>query len=151
MDTLVNLSPMALGGLIFGAVLLMALLRNIEARSINKRFNPEELLLVSFGVTYYGRESAIKKPKHISGAIALVKDGVFFRSRFGKTEVFLLLKDIKMIGTTDFFCDKPLNQTVIQVSFTNDSGELDRTAFRIPSPAKWVYTLKKQIMISSKS
>ena len=148
MDTLVNLPPIALGAIIFGIVLLMALIRHIETKNISNRYSSDDLLLVSFGVTYFGQESKISKPQRKAGAIALVSTGVFFHSRFGHLEVFIPRERIKLIGTTDFFCDKPLNDTVIQISFMNDSDELDRMAFRIPAPAKWINTMKRHLLQS---
>lgn len=148
MDVLVNLPPMVLGGLIFGAVLVMALIRHIETKHLSLHYSPEELILVSFGVTYFGQESKLSKPRRKAGAIAIVPDGLYYHSRFGHLEVFIPKERIQLIGTTDFFCDKPLNDTVIQISFKNDEGNLDRMAFRIPSPAKWITAMKRQLMIS---
>jgi len=146
MDVLVNLPPIALGAIIFGIVLLMALIRHMETKHLSDKYPPDKLLLVSFGVTYFGMESKISKPRRTPGAIALVEDGVYFHSRFGHLEVFIPKNKIQLIGTTDFFCDKPLNDTVVQISFRDDEGNLDRTAFRIPAPAKWIMMLKKQLL-----
>lgn len=146
MDTLVNLSPIALAVIIIGVVLLMALIRYMETQHLSKRYPSEEIKIASFGVTWFGQESKIEKPLKKMGAIALVDEGIFFHSRFGETTAFIPKNTIKTIGTTDFFCDKPLNDTVIQIAFKNDEGKLDRMAFRIPSPAKWIVLLKKHLL-----
>ncbi|MBI9106940.1 MAG: hypothetical protein JEZ04_09370 [Spirochaetales bacterium] len=146
MDSVVNLSPVMLGVIIFGIVLLMALIRYIETRHLSSRYPAEEILLASFGVTYFGQESKLEKPIRKTGAIALVKDGIFYYSRFGGIEAFIQKDSIKTIGTTDFFCDKALNDTVVQISFKNEEGKLDRMAFRIPAPAKWIVLLKKTLL-----
>ncbi len=146
MDTIVNLPPIIVGSIIFGIVLLMALIRHIETKHLSEKYDSSEMLLAAFGVTYFGQESTIKKPLRKSGAIVLVKDGVYFHSRFGHLEVFIPKEKIQIIGTTDFFCDKPLNDTVIQISFRDDQGNLDRMAFRIPSPAKWITAMKRQFL-----
>lgn len=146
MDSLVNLSPVMLGVVIFGIVLIMALIRFIETKHLSKRYSSEEIKLASFGVTYFGQESKLEKPIRKTGAIALVQEGIFYHSRFGGMEEFIPSESIKNIGTTDFFCDKALNDTVVQISFKNEDGELDRMAFRIPSPAKWIVLLQKTLL-----
>lgn len=146
MDTLVNLPPILLGAIIFGIVLLMAWIRRIETNHLSSKYDPSEMILAAFGVTYFGQESKIEKPRHKSGAIVLVQDGIYYHSRFGHLEVFIPKDRIQLIGTTDFFCDKPLNDTVIQISFRNDDGNLDRMAFRIPAPAKWITAMKRQLL-----
>ncbi|MBN2051232.1 MAG: hypothetical protein JW760_12340 [Spirochaetales bacterium] len=146
MDFMLNLPPIALGAIIFGIVLYMALIRHIETKHLSEKYSPSEMILASFGVTYFGRESEIKKPKRIMGALVLVKDGIYFRSRYKNIEVYVPKDSITLVGTTDFFCDKPLNDTVIQISFKNESGSLDRVAFRIPAPAKWLNTVQKAFL-----
>ncbi|HAK46644.1 MAG TPA: hypothetical protein DCO79_12095 [Spirochaeta sp.] len=146
MESFVNLSPVALGVVIFGIVLLMAFIRYIESQRLSKKYPDDEIILASFGVTWFGQESKIDKPIRKTGAIALVKNGIYYRSRFSGLETFIPGNSIKTIGTTDFFCDKPLNDTVVQIAFKNDEGELDRMAFRIPSPAKWILLLQKTLL-----
>ena len=146
MDTVVNLPPVALGVVIFGIVLLMAFIRYIESRHLSQKYPGDEIILASFGVTWFGQESKQEKPIRKAGAIALVKEGIYYHSRFGGLEAFIPKEQIKTIGTTDFFCDKPLNDTVIQVSFKNDDDKLDRMAFRIPTPAKWIMMLQKTLL-----
>lgn len=146
MESFVNLSPIALGVIIFGIVLLMALIRQIETKHLSSKYPGDEILLASFGVTWFGQENKIEKPLRKIGAIALVRDGIYYHSRFGRQEAFIHKDSIKTIGTTDFFCDKALNDTVIQISFKNENNELDRMAFRIPSPAKWIVMLKKHLL-----
>ena len=146
MDSIVNLSPFALGVIIFGIVLFMAFIRNMESKHLSDKYSEDQIILASFGVTWFGQENLIDKPIRKTGALALVRDGIYFHSRFGKIESFIPKDTIKTIGTTDFFCDKPLNDTVIQISFKNENGELDRMAFRIPSPAKWITMLKKNLL-----
>ena len=135
-----------LGVIIFGIVLLMALIRFIETKHLSSRYSQDEIILASFGVIFFGQESRLEKPIRKTGAIALVSDGIFYHSRFGHIEEFIPKESIKTIGTTDFFCDKPLNDTVVQISFKNEAGELDRMAFRIPSPAKWIVLLQKTLL-----
>ncbi len=146
MNSIVNLSPIMLGIIIFGIVIIMAFIRNMESKHLSRKFPKDEILLASFGVTWFGQENKLKKPIRKTGAIALVKDGVYYHSRFGGIEAFIPKNSIKTIGTTDFFCDKPLNDTVVQISFKNEENELDRMAFRIPSPAKWITLLQKYLL-----
>ncbi|MDC7227061.1 MAG: hypothetical protein PQJ61_09900 [Spirochaetales bacterium] len=146
MNTIVNLPPAVLGIVIFGIVLLMALIRYLESQHLSRKYPEDQIILASFGVTWFGQESKLEKPIRKTGAIALVRDGVYYHSRFGGLEAFIPKNSIKTIGTTDFFCDKPLNDTVIQISFKNEKGDLDRMAFRIPSPAKWILMLQKTLL-----
>ena len=146
MDKIVNLSPIMLGIIIFGLVLIMALIRHLESKHLSDKYPSDNILLAAFGVTWFGQESKLEKPIRKTGAIALVKDGIYYHSRFGKMEAFIPKESIKAVGTTDFFCDKPINDTVVQISFKNEEGNLDRMAFRIPAPAKWITMLKKYLI-----
>lgn len=146
MESIVNLPPVSLAFIFFGIVLLMAFIRHMESKHLSNKYSSKEILLASFGVTWFGQESKIEKPIRKTGAIALVNDGIYFHSRFGGLEALIPRNSIKAIGTTDFFCDKPLNDTVIQISYINEDGYLDRMAFRIPSPAKWIVMLKKHLL-----
>ena len=146
LNSIVNAPTFIVGLFIIAAVFLMAGIRYKETKQILKIHDRDEIKLMTFGVNFYGQESLEKKPLRSTGGLVLLEDGLYYHARFGKIEHFIEGKKIKSIGTTDFFCDKPLHQQVVSISFTNDEGKLDRAAFRIPHPAQWVRAIKISLM-----
>ncbi len=138
-----SLNPAYLmGGLIFLAVIAMAIIRQKEVNAISRRFPREKTRLVAFAVTFYGVESENTRPAKIQGALILTDEILAFQSRFGDRGFDLPLKSISGIGTTDRFCEKSLHETVVSIGFHREGSGSDRVAYRIPKPAKWVSALR---------
>ena len=131
-----------MGALVFLAVIVLAIIRQKEVNAISRRFNKDEILLATFAVTFYGVESDISKPLRTQGALVLTTEKLVFQSRFGDNGFELPLESFAGIGTTDTFCGKNLNQTVVQIKF-NRNGKVERAAYRIPKPARWVAALQR--------
>ena len=145
-DSLVNAPPMIIGLFILAAVFLMPAIRYRENKIILKRFSREEIVLMTYGVNFFGQESVEKKPLRSTGGLVMVKDGLYYHARFGDREFFLTGKQITSIGTTDTFNKKPLHQKVIFIGFTNEAGQKDRMILQIPHPAEWVKAIKITLM-----
>jgi hypothetical protein len=134
-----------MGILIFLVVVAMAVIRQKETKAITRRFSREETRLVAFAVTFFGVESENKKPLKVQGALILTDGLLAFQSRFGDRGFDLPVKSISGIGTTDSFCSKNLHQTVVSVEFRNEGNGIERAAYRIPHPAKWVKALRSTV------
>ncbi len=146
LDSIVNAPPLIIGLFILAAVFLMAAIRYRENKLILQRYSKEEIILMTYGVNYFGQESANKKPLRSTGGLVMVKEGLFYHARFGDREFFLPGKQIKSLGTTDTFNGKPLHQKVIFIDFTNEAGQKDRMVIQIPHPAEWVKAIKITLM-----
>lgn len=146
LNSIVNAPPLIIGFFILAAVFLMAAIRHRENKNILKRFSREEIILMTYGVNYFGQESIDKKPLRSTGGLVMVKEGLYYHARFGDREFFLKGKNITAIGTTDTFNNKPLHQKVIVISFNNEAGKKDRLIIQIPHPAEWVKAIKITLM-----
>ncbi len=120
-----------------GTVLLIAFIRNMEARNLRRKLGEGEILLSAFNVHYYGVESAHKMPFNSMGALGLTKEGLYYCSRFLKRELFIAGRQLSSISVTDDFRGKNMYGNVVVFNFINDKGERDRAAFRIPYPERW--------------
>ncbi len=142
-----SLNPAYLmGALVFLVVIGMAIIRQKETNAITRRFSKEETKLVAFAVTFFGIESQNKKAQKIQGALILTNTTLVFQSRFGQKGYDLSLGEIMSIGTTDQFCEKRLYQTVIAINIKNKDGNMDRVAFKIPHPARWVMAIRNSVI-----
>ncbi len=118
-------------------VLVIAFVRNMEAKRLRKRLGEDKILLSGFNVHYYGVESAPKMPFNSMGALGLTKDGLYYFSRFLRNELFIPGKQLSSISVTDDFRGKNMYGNVVVFNFVNEKGERDRAAFRIPYPERW--------------
>ena len=147
LDRLTNLPALFFFFLFFGIILYLAYIRNMETKRILKRFpDKNKILLTAFGVTFFGQESEIEKPLRVNGALVLLREGVFFRSRFGNREIFISKESIKNLGVSDFFKDKPMYQNLVAVTFLSPKGQIDRAAFRIPYPDRWILAMRTELL-----
>ncbi|MEW5817303.1 MAG: hypothetical protein AB1798_18140 [Spirochaetota bacterium] len=130
------------GGLIFLAVIYLAVIRNIEAQRISKKFDKNDILLVSFGVNFYGLETEPGGLLRSTGVLALLKNGLYYRARYSKREVFIPGHSIKKIEVVDFHKGKPIHLKVFGIQFINENKTTDRAAFRMPYPDRWASAIK---------
>jgi len=147
LNSIVNAPTFIVGPFILAAIFVMAGIRYKETSVLLKKYPKEDMLLVTFGVNFFGQEGTIKKPLRSVGGLVLLKDGLYYHARFGTAELYIPGKSLRSIGTTDYFCDKPLHQKVVSLSFLTEAGQVDRAAFRIPHPARWVHELKNRFMV----
>ncbi len=132
-----NISTFVIGGLFMGFVLLIAFVRNIEAKNLRNKLGKSEILMSGFNVHYYGVESEPKIPFNSMGALGLTREGLYYCSRFLKRELFIPGNRFSSISVTDDFKGKNMYGNVVVFNFINDKGERDRAAFRIPYPERW--------------
>ena len=132
-----NIGTLIIGGIFLGIVFLVSFIRNLEARRLRKRFGEGNILLSGFNVHFYGVESEEGKPLRSMGALALSAEGLYYRARYTKRELFITGKQMTSITATDDFKNKNMYGNIVAINFVNGKGEKDRAAFRIPYPEKW--------------
>jgi len=124
--------------LFLGAVAFLAIMRQVEIRRIYKKFDYNDVLLLSFGVNYFGCETEPGGLSKSSGALALTRSEIYYRARYRKRELRISGSSVAQIEVTDMHKGKPLHQQAIAIYFVNEYGTRDKAVFRIPHPAKWV-------------
>jgi hypothetical protein len=133
--------------LLFLAIIFyLAYMRQRETRRVLSRFAKDEIIITSFGVNYYGLDSEPGAPLRSSGALVLVKGGVYYRARFANREVFIPGPSITYIGVSNQHKGKDLHQNVVVIQFLNTEGREDKAAFRIPYPGQWVGAIKANLI-----
>ena len=129
-----------------GLIAYMAAMQRIEARRVLSKFSKDSVLFMSFGVNYFGLESESGGPARSSGTLALIRDGLYYRARHANRELFIPGGTITNIEIIDQHKGKPLHQKVVGIIFLNQEGKVDRAAFRIPNPARWVNAIRRHFM-----
>ena len=133
--------------LLFLAIMFyLAYMRQRETRRILARFDKSQIILTSFGVNYYGRDSEPGGPLRSSGALVLVKSGLYYRARFANRELFVPGPSITYIGVSNQHKGKDLHQNVVVIHFLNEEGKEEKAAFRIPYPGQWVAAIKAHLI-----
>ncbi|MBC7194104.1 MAG: hypothetical protein H5U37_00350 [Caldisericia bacterium] len=122
-------------------------LKQKDYRKIIARFKEEDILLKTFGVKYFGKESEKGKILNSEGFMVLLKDGLFYRGSFDKKELFIPKGKIFSIAITDHHKGEILERECLAFYFENENGELDRAAFSIPHPEIWVKEIKKNLVL----
>ncbi len=126
-----------------GVIFLISFIRNMETRRLRRRLGEGNILLSGFNVHYYGVESELKMPMNSMGALGLSSEGLYYRARVRKRELFIEGKQLTSITVTDDFKGKNMYGSVVVINFINKKGEKDRAAFRIPYPERWSEAINK--------
>jgi len=122
-------------------------LKQKDYKKILSRFNENDILLKTYGVKYFGRESEKGKLLNSEGLMILLKDGLFYIGSFDRREVFIPKGKIFSIAITDHHKGELLERECLAFYFENENGELDRAAFSIPQPEVWVKGIKDNLVI----
>ncbi|MFO7850509.1 MAG: hypothetical protein R6V67_11160 [Spirochaetia bacterium] len=136
-------SWLIMGFIIFGFIILLAVMRNIESRRVYKKFDNDSILLTGFGVNYFGLSSEPGKPLRSAGSLVLLKDGLYYRARILNREVFIPGDSISGLEVVDYHKGINLHQKALAVNFRNkEKGSPDRAVFRIPYPNNWITAIR---------
>ncbi len=138
-----NKGTLIVGGLFMGVIFLISFIRNMETRRLRRRLGEGNILLSGFNVHYYGVESEPKIPMNSMGALGLSSEGLYYRARVLKRELFIEGKQLTSITVTDDFKGRNMYGNVVVMNFINNKGQKDRAAFRIPYPEKWSEAINK--------
>lgn len=121
-------------------------MRQRETKRIADKFDNSEIIITSFGVNYYGLESEPGGPLRSAGALVLLKNGIYYRARYAKRELFIPGSSITYIGVTNVHKGKDLHQSVVVLQFLSEDGKEEKAAFRMPYPAQWVAAIKSNLL-----
>jgi hypothetical protein len=129
-----------------GVIFFLSYMRQRETRRITEKFDKNDIVITSFGVNYFGLESEPGGLLRSSGALVLLKDGIYYRARFANRELFIPGSAITYIGVTDTHKGKNLHQSAVVLQFLNRSGKEEKSVFRIPYPAQWIAAIKSNLL-----
>lgn len=141
-----NSSWLVIAVIFSGLIFYLVYMRSVESRRVEHKFGKDEIIISSFGVNYFGRESEPGRPLRSSGVLVLLKNGLYYRARWRKRELFILGSTITYIGVSDVFKKKSLYQHAVLISFLNKEGKDDKAAFRIPYPSQWINAIKFNLL-----
>jgi len=131
---------------LFAIIAFLVLSRRAESRRIERMFPRDRIVATSFGVSYFGLSSEPGGPARSSGALVLLKDGIYYHARFGRRELHIPAAQMRGIEIVQFHKGKPLYQKAISIRFvTADEAELN-AVFRIPMPDRWLQTVRATIL-----
>ena len=128
--------------LLLGMILLMVVLRLLEARRVRGKFPRENIVRTGFGITYYGLDSETSTLQRTLGALVLLKDGLCFRARVTGQELYIPGTAVLNIGLTNSHKGRTLRQYVVAIRFRTPEGRAETAAFRFPQPVRWITALK---------
>jgi hypothetical protein len=132
-----NVNTLLVGALFMGVVLTISFVRNLEAKRLRNRFGEGNIILSAYNVHFYGVESIPGIPFNNMGVLGLSGEGLYYRSRYTKKDLFITGKQITSIVPTDDFKGKNMYGHIVAINFINENGVKDRAGFRIPYPEKW--------------
>ncbi len=136
-------SWLIMGFIIFGLIIFLAVMRSVESRRVHNKFSSDSILLTAFGVNYFGLSSEPGKPLRSAGSLVLVREGLYYRARFLKREVFIPGDTISSLEVVDYHKGINLHQKALAINFRNkDKGSPDRAVFRIPYPNNWITAIR---------
>lgn len=121
-------------------------LRQMEARRIERKFERRRILVTSFGVYFYGAESEPGGLLRSSGALVLLRNGLYYRARFSRREVHIRGSAIVYLGTADQFKGQPLYQQVLVIGYLTESGRPEQVAFRVPYLSHWLTAIRANLL-----
>jgi hypothetical protein len=129
-----------------GIIFYLAYMRQRETKRITDKFDKDQIVITSFGVNYYGLESEPGGPLRSAGALVLLKQGIYYRARYAKRELYVPGSAITYIGVTNVHKGKDLHQTVVVLQFLSPEGREEKAAFRMPYPGQWVAAIKSNLL-----
>jgi hypothetical protein len=142
-----NLTYYLIAAIFFALLVFYNWLKQKDYRKIISRFRSEDILLKTFGVKYFGRESEKGRILNSEGFMVLLKDGLFYRGSFDKRELYIPKGKIYSIAITDHHKGEVLERECLAFYFESESGEIDRAAFSIPHPEVWVKGIKDYLVL----
>lgn len=122
-------------------------LKQKDYKKILAKFDKNDILLKTFGVKYFGKESEKGKILNSEGFMILLKEGLFYIGSFDKREVFIPKGKIFSIAITDHHKGELLERECLAFYFENENGEIDRAAFSIPHPEIWVKGIRENLVM----
>ena len=139
-----------LGAVFFGILFFLVFMRRVESKRIESKFDKKNIIFSSYGVNYFGLVSESGGPARSSGILTLLKDGIYYRARFTRRELYIRRQSITSIRIVETYKGKPLYQKAVAIGFINDEGRDDTAVFRIPYPDQWIGAIKFNLLTMDK-
>ena len=137
-------------GVFFGIMAYIAWVRWRDRRWIDRRFDSDKVLAISFGVNYFGNAAEPGKPRKSSGFLLLLPDRLFYRSRVKKLEMEIPASDISRVYHDRSHKGVNLHQSLVKIDFINSRNERDTDAFKVPYPPQWLQAIENTLIKESK-
>lgn len=142
-ETLLDQQWIFFAVIFFGIIGYVSWIRWLDHRWIESRFSKEKVIAMSFGVNYFGKTSDPGGPKRSSGFLVLTHNGILYRSRRSNLVVEVAGANIENIYPDSAHKGVDLHQSVIKIDFSNETGNSDSVAFRVPYPPQWINAIKQ--------
>ncbi len=129
------------GAFIFAIVFFRWFLQR-DMKKVRGMFKEEDIVMASYGVHFYGLASEPGRLLDSGGQMILLKNGLYYKGRFDKRELFISAKDLVSIAVTDFHKNEPTLMKCLAFYFNSSGDKIDRAAFELPHPKQWVDAIK---------
>ena len=130
----------------FGIMAYIAWIRWQDRRWIDRRFDSDKVLAISFGVNYFGSATEPGRPRKSSGFLLLLPDRLFYRSRLKKLELEIPAAKIARVYHDRSHKGVNLHQSLVKIDFLNARNEKDTAAFKVPYPPQWMQTIENNLL-----
>jgi len=131
-----NLPYLLIGILFIFALLIFAWFRQRDVRKVRERF--KDILIATYGVQYFGRESEPGSLLDSSGQLLFLRQGLFYKGRFDRRELMIPKEKLISVAVTDHHKGKLTYQVCLAIYFMNENEIIDRAAFTIPYPKQFI-------------
>lgn len=130
----------------FGIMAYIAWIRWQDRKWIDRRFDNNKVLAISFGVNYFGRAAEPGKPRKSSGFLLLLPDRLCYRSRIKKLELDIPAAKIARVYHGRSHKGVNLHQSLVKIDFLNDRNQKDTAAFKVPYPPQWINAVENSLL-----
>ncbi len=130
----------------FGIMAYIAWIRWQDRRWIDRRFDSDKVLAISFGVNYFGSAAEPGKPRKSSGFLLLLPDRLFYRSRLKKLELEIPAAKIARVYHDRAHKGVNLHQSLVKIDFLNAGNKKDTAAFKVPYPPQWMQAIENNLL-----
>ena len=134
----------------FGIIAYIAFIRWRDRKWIDRRFDSDKVLAISFGVNYFGSAAEPGKPSKSSGFLLLLPDRLFYRSRVKKLELDIPAAQIARVYHDRSHKGVNLHQSLVKIDYVNANEERDTAAFKVPYPPQWINAIENNLIKKSR-
>ena len=130
----------------FGIMAYIAWIRWQDRKWIDRRFDSDKVLAVSFDVNFFGSTSEPGKPRKSSGFLLLLPDRIVYRSRVKKLELEIPASKIARVYHDRTHKGVNLHQSLVKIDYLNARNEKDTAAFKVPYPPQWINAIESNLI-----
>ena len=130
----------------FGIMAYIAWIRWQDRKWIEARFGGHKIIVMSFGINYFGRATEPGAPRKSSGFLLLLHDRLFFRSRLKKLELEIPAASIARVYHDRTHKGVNLHQSLVKIDFINRENQKDTAAFKVPYPPQWINAIQHNLL-----